>query len=306
LTFAACVLAGLATGGCVGNDGSGEKKARITVVATTGLVADLARNVGGSRARIEALLRRGVDPHDYQPRPSEVKTLSEADVVLRSGGDVDRWLGELLRSAGSAGPAEDLIGAVRVRHDAGGRPDPHWWQDPRNARLAVARVRAALTRADPAGRETYAANAAGYLGRLRRLDREVARCLGRVPRTKRKLVTTHDSLGYYADRYGLEVIGALIPSLSSQAQPSAGDTQRLIAQIRRQRVEAVFSESALDPRLERAVARESGAEMGGTLWADSLGPPGSNADTYLRALAANTATIVEGLTGGRVSCRPRG
>jgi zinc/manganese transport system substrate-binding protein/manganese/iron transport system substrate-binding protein len=119
-------------------------------------------------------------------------------------------------------------------------------------------------------------------------------------------VTSHDALGYYADRYGLEVIGAVIPSLSTQAQPSAKDIEELVDEIREHDVKAIFPESSLSPKLEDAIARESGATTGGALWADSLGQEGSSGATYLDSIAANTETLVKGLSGGEVECRPAG
>jgi ABC-type Zn uptake system ZnuABC Zn-binding protein ZnuA len=156
-----------------------------------------------------------------------------------------------------------------------------------------------LSGADPAGRARYRARGRRYSARLRRLDRSIAACVARIPPAGRKLVTTHDALGYYARRYGLEVVGALIPSRSSRAQPSAREVERLVGQIERLGVEAIFPESSLEAPLEEAVARESGARVGRTLYADSLGPSAS----YIGSLQANTEAIVEGLTGGE-SCRP--
>jgi ABC-type Zn uptake system ZnuABC Zn-binding protein ZnuA len=268
------------------------------VVATTTEVADMARQVAGDRMRVEQILHPGSDPHEYEPRPSDAEALAGAKVVIRSGGDVDTWLDGLLRQAGPNADVVTLIDHVQRR---GG--DPHWWQDPRNGELAVAAIRDALIKADPAGATTYRANASRYVARLRALDTGIARCVAKVPPAARKLVTSHDSLGYYAARYGFTIVGAAVPSLSSQAQPSAAATQRLIGQIEREHVPAIFPESALNPKLERAIAREAHARVAGALWADSLGPKGSSAATYVGSLAANTRTIVSALTDGRVSCR---
>jgi len=277
--------------GC-GSSGTGAE-----VVATTTQVADLARVVAGTRAEVHAILRPNSDPHEYEPRPSDARALAGAKLVLSSGGEVDDWLGDLVGAAGGGARTVTLEDAVSRRGD-----DPHWWQDPHNAMRAVAVIRDALSSVDPAGRATYARNAARYERRLARLDRGIARCIDEIPPGRRKLVTTHDALGYYARRYGLEVVGALIPSLSTQAQPSARETERLVDQVRREHVPAIFPESALNPKLERAVSREANARVGGALWADSLGPPGSGGATYLQAMASNTETIVEGLSGRR--CRP--
>ena len=132
----------------------------------------------------------------------------------------------------------------------------------------------------------------------------MAACIDEIPARLRRLVTTHDALGYYADRYGLDVIGAVLPSLSTQAQPSARDIQELVDQIERAGVRAIYPESSVNPKLERAVARESGAKVGAALWADTLGPEGSSGATYVESIAANTRAIVDGLTGGEVTCSP--
>lgn len=271
-----------------------------TVVATTTQLADFARQVGRGRVDVEQLLAPESDPHAYEPRLSDATAVADAAVVLRSGGEVDEWLDDLLDDAGSDAVTVDVGRSVRRRPG-----DPHWWQDPRNAIRAVDAVRAGFVRADPGGRARYEANAAAYVRRLRALDRSAAACLERVPAPKRKLVTTHDALGYYTDRYGLEVVGAVIPSRSTQAQPSSRDVERLVDQIRRERVEAVFAETAGRTKLEAAVARESGASLGARLWTDTLGPAGSDGETYLESMASNTAKLVRGLSGGRISCRPR-
>ncbi len=299
-TVATAALAGaLLAGGCGSRPGVADPDTAVSVVATTTQVGDFARAVGGRRASVDQILEPNSDPHEYEPRPSDARAVENADVVLRSGGDLDTWTSALTESGGHA-RLVTLSGAVHKRSD-----DPHWWQDPRNAVLAVAAIRDALVRADPAGGPAYDRNAARYTARLERLDRSVAACVARVPRAGRKLVTSHDALGYYAHRYGLRLVGTVIPSLSSQAQPSSRDVNRLVSQIRRERVEAIFPESSLNPKLERAVSRESGATGGGALWADTLGPRGSSGSTYIRSIQANTAAIVRGLSGGRTDCRPR-
>ena len=302
LAGALVVLAAAALGGC-GNGGGGSGSG-VTVVATTTQVADFVRNVGGRRVDVHQILKPNADPHEYEPRPSDVKTVADAALVVRSGGEVDDWLQDVIDNAGGDAPVLTLSDHVRARKDEAGDVDPHWWQDPRNAELAVKAIQRALARADPRGAGAYRRNAARYLNRLARLDRETAACIDRIPPRLRKLVTTHDALGYYAARYGLEVIGAVIPSLSTQAQPSAGDIQRLVDQVKRTGVKAIYPESSINPKLEQAIARESGATTGAPLWADSLGPAGSSGATYIDSIAANTAAIVDGLSGGSERCEP--
>jgi len=290
----------LAAGCGKGSDAGGRE---LTAVATTTQVADLVRSVGGDRVEVRGLVQQAADPHGYEPRPSDARAVADAAVVFRSGGELDEWLDDLLSNAGDDVPEVSLIESVRTI-EVDGEPDPHWWQDPRNAVLAVEAIRDGLAEADPGGRAEYERNAADYSARLRALDRSIAACIARVPAEQRKLITTHDSFGYFARRYGIEVIGALIPSLSTQAQPSAKDTLELVEQIERAGAKAIFPESALNPKLEEAVAREAEAEVGDALWADSLGPEGSDGETYVEALASDAASMVEGFSGGEVRCRP--
>ena len=276
-------------------DGS---SSRPQIVATTTEAADLARNVAGDRAEVRSLLTPDSDPHEYEPRPGDIDALTGADLVLRSGGDLDEWLDGAIESAGGGAPVLDLLDEVGAE-----RGDPHWWQDPRRAEQAVGTIETALSVADPEGADGYAERARAYEARLRELDAGVARCIDGIPEAQRKLVTTHDALGYYADRYGLEVIGTVIPALTTQAQASAGDLAKLSATIRRERVRAIFAESAVNAKIEKAIARETGARVGEPLWADSLGPEKSSGATYVDSIRANTAAITRGLTGR--SCSPR-
>jgi len=287
----------LAATGCGDRSSSGD--AQVSAVATTTQVADLVGEVGGKRVAVERILEPNSDPHGYEPRPSDAAAIAEADIVFRSGGDLDEWLSDLVENAGGDAPTVDLIDSVELRDE-----DPHWWQDPRNTIAAVAAIEAALTEADPSGEATYRQNARAYVAELRRLDRAVSECIALIPAEQRRLVTTHDALGYYADRYRLRVVGALIPSLSTAAQPSAGDIEALVDQIERQDVKAIFPESSLNPKLEQAVSRETGARVGRALWADTLGSSGSSGETYVESIQSNTEAIVDGLTGGAERCRP--
>jgi ABC-type Zn uptake system ZnuABC Zn-binding protein ZnuA len=290
VTAAACALL-LAACGSGGSDG------RPTVVATTTQAADLARVVAGGRAEVRGVLAPNSDPHDYEVRPGDVKALARAKLVVRSGGDLDGWLGGAIDSAGADAPVLDLLDRVGAEGE-----DPHWWQDPVRAEAAVRAIAAALAKADPAGASTYEANAERGVRRLRALDSAVRRCIDRIPARERTLVTTHDALGYYARRYGLRVVGTVIPSLSTQAQASAGDLAELVDTIRRERVKAIFAESSVNASVEDAIAQETGARVGRPLWADSLGPAGSAGATYEASIRSNTAAIVEGLTGGAQTC----
>jgi zinc/manganese transport system substrate-binding protein len=306
-----CIVALVAVASGCGDDDSRASGSELTVVATTTQVADLVGNVGGDRVDMHGILGTNADPHDYEPRPSDVVAVADAPLVFKSGGDIDGWLDELIENAGGDPKVVSLIDSVRTidgadghgeEEDADEEIDPHWWEDPRNAIRAVETIRDALIEADPGGRQAYERGASAYVRRLETLDGEIADCMRRVPADKRKLVTTHDALGYFADRYDVEVVGALIPSPSTQAQPSARDISELVDQIRVEDVEAIFPETALNQRLENAVSSEAGAQVGGQLWADALGPEGSGAETYLDAMRKNANTMAEGMSGGGVSC----
>ena len=268
-----------------------------SVVATTSQVGDLARNVAGDRALVTQILRPNSDPHEYEPRPSDVKAVTKAAVVLRSGGDLDEWLGDVLDNAGSEASVVTLIDAMRTRR-LPGEVDPHWWQNPRNAILAIGQIRDALIEADGSGRATYSASADSYIERLRELDQAIEFCMDAIPAPRRKLVTDHDALGYYADRYDIDVIGTVIPALSTQAQASAGEVARLVRTIRAAGVTTIFPESSAGAKLSRAIARDAGARVGPALYADTLGPAGSAGETYIGSLRFNTRTLAAGFGGG--------
>lgn len=304
-----------------GDEGSGSDA---KVVASTTHAADLARNVAGDRAEVTGILPPNADPHDYEPRPSDAEAVADADLVIQSGGDLDLWLDEVVSSSGTVAavttlidsveeiagepPAEDEQRAAEEEdeeeegEDHADEVDPHWWQSPRNAVAAVEEIRDRLIEVDPHGRDDYNANADDYIADLERLDRAIAACMRDIPADRRKLVTSHDSLGYFADRYDVEIVGAAIPALTTQAQPSAGETAELVDLIREQGVKAVFGEAGVNTDLERAIADETGAVVGGELWADTLGPEDSGAETYVEATTANAEAIAKGLSGGAGGC----
>jgi len=283
--------------GACGSNGARDAGDPQIAVATTTQVADLARTVAGERAEVRQILRPNSDPHAYEPRPSDVKAVADAAVVLRSGGGLDDWLGDVVDNAGSDAAVTTLIDAVRPRRDADGI-DPHWWQDPRNAIAAVRRIRDVMSAADPAGRAVYRDNAAAAAAKLRTLDAAISACMRSIPAARRKLVTDHDALGAYADRYGIALVGTVIPALSTQAQASAGEVARLVRTIRGTGVRTIFPEDSASAKLARAIARDAGVRIGPALYADTLGPSGSPGATYLGSLRFNTRALAAGFGGG--------
>ncbi|MDQ6749526.1 MAG: zinc ABC transporter substrate-binding protein [Actinomycetota bacterium] len=299
------LLCALAVSGC-GSGGSGG--GRMEVVATTTQIGDLVRMVGGREVRVHQILKPNSDPHEYEPRPDDVAATAEARIVFVNGDGLDRWMDKVVDRAGGSPRVVRLADAavVRLPGESSGpeasKYDPHWWHDPINAQAAVWAIRDALARADPAGRSRYEANAARYVAQLQRLDAGIRACLARVPSAERKLVTSHDAFNYFARRYGVKIVGAIIPSQTTQAQPSAGAVAALADQVRREHVKAVFLESSVNPKLAKGVARETGAIGDQALYGDTLGPKGSDGDTYLEMEVHNMDAILHGLSGGTADC----
>jgi ABC-type Zn uptake system ZnuABC Zn-binding protein ZnuA len=211
----------------------------------------------------------------------------------------------VLKSAGGNPDVVSLSDVARTRiAGEGSEPvDPHWWHDPRNAEAAVERIRSALDAALPANKEAIDRRAAAYVTKIDQLDKSIAACFASLPPAQRKLVTSHDAFNYFAKRYGIQVVGAILPSQSTQAQPSAGDIARLVNQIKRERVKAVFYESSVNPKLGKAVAAQTGAIGNLRLYGDTLGPEGSPGATYLGMERANADAMMRGFTGGKRGCQ---
>jgi ABC-type Zn uptake system ZnuABC Zn-binding protein ZnuA len=295
--LAALVVAGCsASGGAAGGDRTGGG-GRLRVVATTTQVADLAANVGGDRVQVTSLLKPGIDPHDYEPSPAEIDTIAHADLVLENGVGLEAWLGDTIDSSGFDGPVVDTSQGLRLRM-VGGAADPHIWQNPRNAERMAATIDRGLAAAEPSAATTFQANLAAYTRQLQALDREIQRQIDSL--ANRKLVTNHDAFGYYIDRYGLQLVGSVIPSFDTSAELSGRDIRDLVAKIKATGVKAVFSETSLPPRTAETIGREAGVKVvegEDALYGDTLGPRGSDGDTYLKMIRHNTRTIVSNLGG---------
>jgi ABC-type Zn uptake system ZnuABC Zn-binding protein ZnuA len=296
--FLAAGLVAVLLAGCGGGDRTGGSGGALEVVATTTQVADFVRVVGGDRVRVTSLIKANVDAHDYEPSPADLDAIARAGVVLQNGVGLEAWLDDTIQSSGFQGPVVDTSRGVALRRAEGGELDPHIWQDPRNAQVMAANVERALAQAEPAAAAAFKANLAAYTRELKALDAEVARQIGSL--ANKKLVTDHDAFGYYLDRYGLELVGSVIPSADTSAELSGRDIRELVARIKATKVKAVFAEASLPARAAETIAAEAGVKVvagEGALYGDSLGPPGSDADTYLRMIRHNTATIVSALSG---------
>ena len=282
---AAAVLAALALAGC-GDDASSSGKTR--VVATTMQLADMARAVGGHDVEVDGILGSDAEPHEYEPKPSDADAVADADVILENGAGLDDWLGDLLDSAG--GDAERTTATDGIRIVDG---DPHVWHDPENAKRMVGAVEAALAEADPDSAPRFRANAARERAAIDRMARDIRAMFEPIPRERRKLVTSHDSFGYFARAYGIDVVGSVLPSVTTDTEPSGEQIRELVDAIRRAKVDTIFTERAVDAKLERQVADEAGARVSTSLYADTLGEPGGEADTLVEAELHNARAMAE-------------
>jgi ABC-type Zn uptake system ZnuABC Zn-binding protein ZnuA len=298
VALAVVALAALLAGGCARSGGPWrDGAAGLKVVATTTQVADLVAHVGGDRVDVVTLLKPGIDAHDYEPSPADVEAIANAELVVENGVGLESWLHDTIESAGFDGPVVDTSQGVRLRQ-VGGAPDPHIWQDPRNAMVMAANIERGLARVEPAWAGAFEANLAAYTKDLRALDADVERQTASL--ANRKVVTNHDAFGYYLDRYHLELVGSVIPSFDSSAELSGRDIRDLVARIRATGATAIFSETSLPPRTAETIGREAGVRVvtgEDALYGDSLGPPGSDGDTYIKMIEHNTRTIVSNLSG---------
>ncbi|HEY7033251.1 MAG TPA: zinc ABC transporter substrate-binding protein [Thermomicrobiales bacterium] len=270
----------------------------LKVVATTPILADLARQIGGARLDVASILPPNADPHDLEPKPKDLVTVEGASLIVEHGLHLDAWASDLIKNAGSSAPTViATTGVQTIASDEEGFADgdPHVWFDPRNVATMVDNIAAALVSIDPDGAASYEARRDAYKAQLDQLDQAIANQIATIPPERRKLVTNHDAFAYFVARYGLTFVGSVIPSLDSRAEPSAKDTAELIDKIKAEGVPAIFTESSNNPQLEEELAKEAGVKVVSNLYGDTLGEPGSGADTYIGMMETDTRLIVEAL-----------
>ena len=267
------------------------------MVATTVQVAALTREVGGDRIELKGIVPAGADAHEFEPLASDLAAIEQAHLILRNGIGLDDWLDSALK-AGKKATSVVVTQGVKVRQaeeDGKKIDDPHVWHDPANDKLMTGNIAAALAKADPANKDYYESRARAYDAKLDETRQKVQAIINEIPAGSRKLVTNHDALEYFTSAFGLKVVGAVIPSVSTDAEPSAKDTAALIDLIRKEKVKAIFAESSVNPALARALARDANVKIIDDLYGDSLGKPGSGADTIDGMLLANARKIADGL-----------
>jgi zinc/manganese transport system substrate-binding protein len=280
---------------------------RIKAVASFSILGDLVKQVGGDRVDTSTLVGPNGDAHVFSPSPADAAKVKAAQIVFVNGLGLEGWMDRFVKASGTK--ASFVVASEGVKpiegdedeHDrkASGkghahRLDPHAWQNVANVKLYVANIRDALVKADPSAKEVYEANAQRYLAELDSLDAEVKAAMAKVPADRRKIITTHDALGYFAAAYGMQIIAP--QGVSTESEASAKDIARIIRQIKAQKIPAVFFENVSDDRLMQRIAKETGARIGGKIYSDALSEPNGPASTYIDMIRNNVHAFSEALT----------
>lgn len=276
---------------------------RVKVIASFSILGDLVKNVGGDRVGVTTLVGPNGDAHVYEPTPAAAKAVSAAALVVVNGLGFEGWMDRLIQTSGYKGPVavasqginpREMTTAEEDAHEhgpqRGHKIDPHAWQNLRNGLIYVDNLARALSSVDPQGASVYQANAAAYKAKLSDLDNWVRAELASLPQQKRRIITSHDALGYFGAGYGITILSPM--GFNTESEASAGDIARLIRQIRQEKITAVFVENVTDPRLMEQVAKESGVTLGGELYSDALSKPDGPAPTYIEMFKNNVTKIV--------------
>jgi zinc/manganese transport system substrate-binding protein len=265
---------------------------KINLVASFSILGDFARNVGGDRVSVTSLVGANGDAHVYTPSPADAKKIADARLVVVNGLGFEGWLSRLVKSSGGKARIVTASNGITPRQ-LDGHADPHAWQSVANAKIYVADIRDALSVADPAGAAIYKANAEAYLARLDALEADVRAAVAGIPEARRKVISTHDAFGYFADAYGISFIAP--QGVSTEAEPSARDIAAIIKQVKSAKIPAVFLENISDPRLMRRISAETGAKIGGTLYSDGLTEENGDAPTYIDMVRHNIKALTSAL-----------
>ncbi len=285
----------------------------LKVVASFSIIADLARNVGGERVELTTLVGPGGDAHVYEPKPADAVAVAQADLVLVNGLQFEGFLQRLIEASATKAPVVEvsrgvtaLVAADEHHHDGGGTAtadaaeehgayDPHAWQSVANAEIYVKNIAKALCDVDVEGCGYYARNADAYAQQLQALDAEVKAAVASIPQDKRIIITSHDAFGYFEHTYGLEFLAP--EGISTEAEASAADVAALVRQVRADKASAIFVETITNPRLIEQIAQETGLNVGGELFSDSLSDPSGPAATYIEMMRHNATTIRGAILG---------
>jgi ABC-type Zn uptake system ZnuABC Zn-binding protein ZnuA len=279
-----------------GTPASSSPKADTVILTSTTFLADITRNIAGDRQSVDSLLPIGVDPHSYQPTPQDIAKIERSKLLIINGAEYEHFLEPLLENAGGERTVAEASAGISPREEAGGEHavDPHMWLDPNLVIVYVENIRAALTAYDPEGASLYQANADAYVAKLQELDGWIKTEVEKIPADKRLLVTNHEALGYFAERYGFTVTGSVIPSFSSNAEPSAQQMAALVDAIKSLSVPCIFLDAADNNTLAQQIASETDVTVISDLYLESL-TDGAPAGTYIDMMKHDVTRIVEGL-----------
>lgn len=296
-------LAGAAAAAATLSAGCGNAT-KAEVVTGTPIVASIAESVAGSNLAVKSLVPAGADPHEWEPRPSDTESLADSKLLILSGGGLDSWAERLHSRTSSDATVVDLFPTLPVRLTAEGStdPDPHWFQDPTNAAAAATTIAGALAKVDPARADKFSQRAAKFAATARSLQEQGRKCVDQLSPNERRLITDHDAFQYLANRLGLTVQGSLLSSQSTAAAPTPLQLDKVLSDIRKYKVKAVFPERSLDSRLAKNIAREAQVRSDVQLDADTLGPAGAKDSTWAGMWTGNVERLVAALSGGRVNC----
>jgi zinc/manganese transport system substrate-binding protein len=270
--------------------------AKVSVVATHSILGDMTQQVGGELITLRVLVGPGGDAHTFEPTPEDAQALADAKIIFENGLEFEGWIDDLYTASGSSATRAVVSEGITPLELAAGERDPHIWHDVTNAITMVEHIAAGLAKADPTNASTYTANAQRYIAQLKDLDIFIQQEVATLPAERRKLVTSHDTFSYFAKRYGFEVIGSGLGSVSTEsADPSPAVLADLVSDIRAAAVPTIFAENVSNPEIMQAIAREAGVTLAPTLYTDALGEPGSTGASYVEMMRFNVTTIVNAL-----------
>jgi ABC-type Zn uptake system ZnuABC Zn-binding protein ZnuA len=263
----------------------------------------MAQQVAGDRLHVDSLIPIGVDPHSFEPTPQDIAKISESTILIVNGGGFEEWLNKTLQNAGggrdtieaSRGLTPRIPGNDEVLDPDHTNGDPHFWLDPNNAIQYVLNIQAGFSQIDPGGKEIYARNAEKYIRVLHDLDQWIRSQVATISPLDRRLVTNHESFGYFADHYGFQIVGTVIPSFSTNASPSAQQLAALIDRIKATHVKAIFLETGTNEQLADQIAGETGAKVVSGLYTHSISAESGPAPSYVAMIKYDVNAIVGAL-----------
>jgi zinc/manganese transport system substrate-binding protein len=286
----------------VGADAEARAEKKLKVIASFSILGDMTKNVGGARIEVTTLVGPNGDAHVFEPTPADAKAVASADLIIVNGLGLEGWMERLIKTSGYKGPVVVVTEGIKpldgtkgekAEHKHGTKHehkiDPHAWQSLPNGQIYVDNIAAGLSAVDPAGASIYKVSAEAYKAKLSELDKWVRSEFSSVPKAQRRMITSHDAFGYLGAAYGITILSPM--GVSTESEPSAGGVAKLIKQIRKENITAVFIENVSDPRLVEQISKESAVKLGGELYSDALSKPEGPAPTYIDMFKNNVTKM---------------